>query len=143
MDFLRTRGLRLCRLLERPIHIGSDDQAKGLPKHHISRDFAVVLAQTSAPPAYLVFFPHIQSNRPRNWTIERFAAKERRASILTRCRIAIDGLGDKPGAGGGIIGRGGGCLGHAKSSIAEAAADRAQRCAQGFHQQGFHQQGFH
>jgi hypothetical protein len=32
---------------------------------HTSRDFAAVMAQTSELSAYLVFFPHIQSNRPR------------------------------------------------------------------------------
>src|ERR1700685_1270656 len=44
---------------------------------------------------------------------------------LSRSRIAVDGIGDKPGADGGFIGLGGGCVGQAESSIAEATADRA------------------
>jgi hypothetical protein len=63
MDFLRTRGLRPCRLLELlepPIHIGSGDHAKGPFPNQSSPDFAVVMAQTSAAAAFLVFCPHIQ-----------------------------------------------------------------------------------
>jgi len=61
MDFLRTRAVYgLCRLLEPPIHIGSDDQAKGPFLNQSSPDFAVVMAQTSAAAALLVFCPHIQ-----------------------------------------------------------------------------------
>src|SRR6476646_7837031 len=62
MDFLRTRGLRLCCLLQPPIHIGSDDPAKGPPRSEPSRDFAAVLAQTRPGRMNLVFYPHIQSN---------------------------------------------------------------------------------
>jgi hypothetical protein len=64
MDFLRTLGLSALPLHERPIHIGSDAQAKGperpgtgpdpkfaalkrLTEAPSSRDFAAVMAQTS------------------------------------------------------------------------------------------------
>jgi hypothetical protein len=51
MDFLRTRGFYgVAVVLERSIHIGSGDPAKGPPKPHTSRDFAAVVAQTAATP---------------------------------------------------------------------------------------------
>src|ERR1700737_4014354 len=46
-------------LLEQPIHTGSDDQAKGPPTCHISRDFAAVVAQTSSIPPRIWYFVHI------------------------------------------------------------------------------------
>jgi hypothetical protein len=49
---------------------------------------------------------------------------ERSDPIISRSRIAIDGIGDKFGAGGRIVGIGGGCLCHTNGSAAEAAADR-------------------
>jgi hypothetical protein len=62
-----------------PIHTGYGAPAKDLngpltevsrpPDRYASRDFAVVLAQTSEAPAYLVFFPHIRSNRHRTIAI--------------------------------------------------------------------------
>ena len=48
-----------------------------------------------------------------------------------RSRLAIDRTGDKPGAGRRTGRVPAGCLGHAKSSAAEAAADRPQRRSEG------------
>ena len=90
------------------------------------------MAQRSArPPRILVFCPHIQSNRPR---AQRLNDSPRRKAVTPSPRPAAlrsTALGDKPGAGRGIVGTGRRTPGpNPKSSLAEAAADRAQRRAQ-------------
>jgi hypothetical protein len=42
----------------------------GLARKRPSRDFAVVMAQTSPAATILAFCPHIQSNRPKASAIE-------------------------------------------------------------------------
>ena len=57
-------------------------------------------------------------------------AEESRDPIRPRSRIAIDRSGDEPGAGGRTVGIAADACGQAEGSVAEAAADRAQRRSQ-------------
>jgi len=58
MDFLRTRGFTALPLPERPIHIGSDDPAKG--RHadlaRSGRDFAAVVVQHRRAAQFGILF---------------------------------------------------------------------------------------
>jgi hypothetical protein len=51
-----------------PIHIGSNDPAKGPFPDTQSPDFAAVVAQTPLAATQLAFCPHIQSNRPQGFS---------------------------------------------------------------------------
>ena len=86
-----------------------------------------------ASPRVFWYFVHIFNQIELG--LERLNDSPRRNAVTPSARAAAlrstpCALGDEPGAGRGIIGVGGGRLGQAKSSVAEAAADRAQRRAQ-------------
>src|SRR5580704_1647909 len=68
MDFLRTRGF-YGFAVGPPLHTGSEGQAKDPHRPGHSRDFAGLRAHTQRSPPYLVFCPHIQSNRPKASTL--------------------------------------------------------------------------